>query len=146
MPKLSQLQLWTSRTSQVVPGIVYGTTKSQVQDVPSVPGHSKVYFTLKHFCYLKLLRISCALKTSQTRSKNFFPKNKKDLGMACHTPPLKKAKKRFVLWTPIKSSDQEPQNGAIKRSRTIFTDQDSWSWSQTFLWATRMWLPLGRVI
>ena len=30
------------------------------------------------------LRISCALKSSQTRSKKFSPKNKKDLGIACH--------------------------------------------------------------
>ena len=29
-----------------------------------------------------------------TRSKKFSPKNKKDLGMACHIPPLKKAKKQ----------------------------------------------------
>ena len=28
-----------------------------------------------------------------TRSKKISPKNKKDLGMACHIPPLKKAKK-----------------------------------------------------
>jgi len=26
-----------------------------------------------------------------TRSKKFSPKNKKDLGMACHAPPLKKS-------------------------------------------------------
>ena len=49
---------------------------------------------------------------------------------------------RFALWTPVKSSDQEPRNGAIKWSRTIFTDQDSWSRLQTLLRATRMWLPL----
>ena len=30
-----------------------------------------------------------------------------------------------------KIKDQEPQNGVIKRSRTIFTNQDLWSWSQT---------------
>ena len=35
----------------------------------------------------------------------------------------------------LKSSDQEPRNGAIKWSRTIFTDQDSWSWPQTLLQA-----------
>jgi len=29
-----------------------------------------------------------------TRSKKFSPKNKKDLGMAYHIPPLKKAKKQ----------------------------------------------------
>ena len=27
---------------------------------------------------------------------------------------------RFILWTLVESSDQEPQNGAIKQSRTIF--------------------------
>ena len=30
--------------------------------------------------------------STKTRSKIFFPKSKKDLGMAYHTPPLKKAK------------------------------------------------------
>ena len=54
----------------------------------------------------------------------------------------KEAWLRFVLWTPLKSSDQEPRNRAIKRSRTIITDQDSWSWLQTLLRATRTWLPL----
>jgi len=52
---------------------------------------------------------------------------------------------RFVLWTPVKSSNQEPWNGAITRSRTIFTDRDSWSRSQMLLQATRMWLPLVHV-
>ena len=36
----------------------------------------------------------------------------------------------------VSASDQEPWNGAIKRSRTIFTDQNSWSRSQTLLQAT----------
>jgi len=40
------------------------------------------------------LCISCTLKSSQTRSKTFSPKNKKDLGMVYHTPPLKKVKKQ----------------------------------------------------
>jgi len=31
-----------------------------------------------------------------TRSKKFSPKNKKDLGVACHIPPLIKAKKQGV--------------------------------------------------
>ena len=35
-----------------------------------------------------------------TRSKKFSPKNKKDLGMACHTPPLKKAKKHGEMPLP----------------------------------------------
>jgi len=34
------------------------------------------------------------------KSKNFSPKNKKDLGMACHTPPLKKAKKQGEMPLP----------------------------------------------
>ena len=55
----------------------------------------------------------------------------------------KEAWLRFVLWTPVKSSDQEPRNGPIKQSRTTFTDQDSWSWSQTLLQATHMRLPLA---
>jgi len=44
----------------------------------------------------------------------------------------------FVLWTPVESSDQQPRNGAIKRSRTIFINQDSWSLSQTLLQAMCM--------
>jgi len=36
----------------------------------------KVYITLRHFCYLKVLRISCTLKCSRTRSKIFSPKIK----------------------------------------------------------------------
>jgi len=35
-----------------------------------------------------------------TRSKKFSPKNKKDLGMACHIPPLKKAKKQEEMPLP----------------------------------------------
>jgi len=40
-------------------------------------------------------------KSSQTRSKKFSPKSKKDLGMACHTTPLKKVKKQGE--TPLPS-------------------------------------------
>jgi len=57
-------------------------------------------------------------------------------------PILKRRGYVFVLWTPAKSRDQEPQNGVIKWSRTIFSDQYSWSRSQTLLQALRMWLPL----
>ena len=35
-----------------------------------------------------------------TRSKKFSLKNKKDLGMACHIPPLKKAKKQGEMPLP----------------------------------------------
>jgi len=38
--------------------------------------------------------------TIATRSKKFFPKKKKDLGMACHTPPLKKTKKQGEMPLP----------------------------------------------
>jgi len=55
----------------------------------------------------------------------------------CSFLDTKEAWLHFVLWTPVKSSDQEPRNGAIKQSRTIFTDQDSWSRSQMLLWATQ---------
>ena len=52
----------------------------------------------------------------------------------------------FIFWTPVKWSNQEPQIRAIKQSRMIFTDQDSWSRSQTFVRAICKWLPfhLGR--
>jgi len=35
-----------------------------------------------------------------TRSKKVYPKNKKDLGMAYHTPPLKKVKKQGEMPLP----------------------------------------------
>jgi len=35
-----------------------------------------------------------------TTSKKFSPKNKKDLGMACHTPPLTKVKKQGEMPLP----------------------------------------------
>jgi len=35
-----------------------------------------------------------------TRSKKFSPKTKKGLGMACHIPPLKKAKKQGEMLLP----------------------------------------------
>ena len=38
--------------------------------------------------------------TNETRSKKFSLKNKKNLGMACHTPPLKKAKKQGEMPLP----------------------------------------------
>jgi len=37
---------------------------------------------------------------SYTRSKKFSPKNKKDLEMSCHIPPLKKAKKQVEMPLP----------------------------------------------
>ena len=49
----------------------------------------------------------------------------------------------FVLWIPVKSRNREPRIGAIKQSRTIFTDQDFWSRLQTLLQVMRMWLPLA---
>ena len=47
-------------------------------------------------CYM----LSCYSKYNITRSKKFSPKNKKDLGMACHIPPLKKAKKQGEMPLP----------------------------------------------
>jgi len=46
------------------------------------------------------LYISSALKSSQTRSKKFSPINRKDLGMAYHTLPLKKVKKQGEMPLP----------------------------------------------
>jgi len=48
----------------------------------------------------KWLRISCALKSSQNLNANIYLKNRKDLGMACHTPPLKKVKKQGDMSLP----------------------------------------------
>ena len=44
-------------------------------------------------------------------AKKFSPKNKKDLGMACHTPPLKKVKKQGEMPLP------QPRSHPIKKRR-----------------------------
>ena len=55
--------------------------------------YSKVYFTLKHFCYLKLpMHFMHSKKLTNKKQKIFS--NKKDLGMICHTPSLKEVKKQ----------------------------------------------------
>ena len=43
---------------------------------------------------------STSTSLHSTRSKKFSPKNKKDLGMACHIPPLKEAKKQGEMPLP----------------------------------------------
>ena len=78
-------------------------TTTSVQQGVSVKTRSyTVRFTLHSSISVtsSWLRILCALKISQTRSKKFSPKNKKDLGMACHTPPLKKVKKQGEMPLP----------------------------------------------
>ena len=55
-----------------------------------------------------------------TRSKKFSPKNKKDLGMACHTPPLKKVKKQGEMPLPSLSPMQ------LKKCRTTLQHTSSW--------------------
>jgi len=45
-----------------------------------------------HFMRSKML--------TNKKQKNFSPKNKKALGMACHIPPLKKAKKQGEMPLP----------------------------------------------
>ena len=45
------------------------------------------------------------------KKQKFYPKNKKDLGMACHIPPLKKAKKQVEM--PLPSLSPIP----LKKSR-----------------------------
>ena len=60
-----------------------------------------VYFTLKHFCYLKLAtHFMRSKKLTNKKQKIFSEKKKMDLGMACHTPPLKKAKKQGEMPLP----------------------------------------------
>lgn len=58
------------------------------------------------------------------------------------TQILRRSSYVFILWTPLKSSDQEPRDGVIRRSRTIFSKQDSWSQSQMLLQAICKWLLL----
>jgi len=59
-------------------------------------GMAKEIFNLP---WLRIIQIS-------TRSKNIFPKNKKDLGVACHTPRLKKVKKEKEM--PLPSCSLSP--------------------------------------
>ena len=90
-------------------------------------------------------RSICNLESSDQHGSNQGIKTNSErlISIDRHTfLDTKEAWLHFVLWTPVKSSDQEPRNGAIKRSRMIFTDQNSWSRSQTLLQVTRMWLPL----
>ena len=50
-----------------------------------------------------------------------------------------------LTFDPWKSSDPElePRKRTIKRSNTLFTDQKTWSQSQTLQQATYKWLPLA---
>ena len=50
-----------------------------------------MYFTLKHFCYLKLVMHFMRSKKLTSKKQKVSPKNKKDLGMACLTPTCKKS-------------------------------------------------------
>ena len=54
--------------------------------------HTDNYMTIHHKGLLVIVIVGKSMY--DTRSKKFSPKNKKDLGMACHIPPLKKAKKQ----------------------------------------------------
>ena len=58
------------------------------------------YFGVKHY----------VLK----RSKKFSPKNKKDSGMACHTPLLQKVKKQGEM--PLPSLGPIPLNNHLRKS------------------------------
>ena len=48
----------------------------------------------------------------------------------------------LVLWTLVKSVDQELRKGTTKWSRTFLMDRDSWSGLQMLVWAIYKWLPL----
>jgi len=52
-------------------------------------------------------------------------------------------KKAWLHFCSFKSRDQELRNRGIKWSRTIFTYQNYWSWSQTLLQVICRWLLLG---
>jgi len=69
-----------------------------IQTTTSVQQGVSQKIRLKHFCCLKL---ATHFMSSQTRSKKISPKNKKDLGMAYHTSPLKKVKKQGEMPLPI---------------------------------------------
>ena len=60
-------------------------------------------FALKHFCYLKLAMHFMRSKnlTNNKKQKKILRKAKrKDLGMACHTPPLNQVKKQGEMSLP----------------------------------------------
>ena len=67
----------------------------------------KVYVTLKHFCHLKLAMHSKHSKSSSPTIK-FSLKNKMDLGMPCHTPPLKTGKKQCHYPSLVPSISPNP--------------------------------------
>ena len=61
-----------------------------------------------------------------TGSKTFSPKNKKNLGMACHTPPLKKVKKQGKM--PL------PSLGPIPLKNVEGKCQGNCNWALFFVW------------
>jgi len=55
------------------------------------------------YMYSLVVSISCPVVHETTyiqEAKNFLRKTKSDLGMACHTPPLKKVKKQGEMPLP----------------------------------------------
>jgi len=56
--------------------------------------------TICAFPYIPLASEQSKSTIIYTRSKKFSPKNKKNLGMACRIPPLKKAKKQGEMQLP----------------------------------------------
>ena len=67
-----------------------------------------------------------------TRSKKFSQKNKKDLGMACHIPPLKKAKKQGEM--PL------PSLGSIPLKNLEFREK---IFCFLFKWQPHYWQPVS---
>jgi len=69
-------------------------------------GRTIIYWLPWHHHYLcrvadtRIAMHKANVNYNTTRSKKFSPKNKKDLGMAYHTPPLKKAKKQGEMPLP----------------------------------------------
>jgi len=84
---------WHTITRQIQDQFPHVQTTTSAQQGVSLKTRSyTVRFTLRSSIPItsSWLHISWALKSSQARSKNFLWKTKKkDLGIACHTPPLK---------------------------------------------------------
>jgi len=54
----------------------------------------------------------CSKKLTNKKEKKFSLKNKRDLGMACHNPPLKKVKKQGEIPLPSLGPLFDPSYGA----------------------------------
>jgi len=90
---------WPTITRQIQLTCIQTTTSMQQRGSLKTRSYT-VRFTLKNFCYLKLATHFMHSKKLTNKIQKNSLENKKDLGMTCHTPPLKKVKKQGEMPLP----------------------------------------------